>query len=81
MLKARGVINGRPTYVIGLSFGNLDKFRASPGDSYIRIPSEESGLPDDILLFAGKTEADLADLISAGIGGGTKVNISDKLKS
>lgn len=81
MMKARGVIKGRPTYIIGLSFGNLDRFRAEPGDTYINIPKEESGLSDDILLVSGRTEAEMAALIQSGIGPGTEVFIDPKLKS
>ena len=43
MLKARATIGGKDTYLIGLSFGNLDKFRAGPGDSFIRIPATRPG--------------------------------------
>jgi hypothetical protein len=80
MLKAKGVIKGRPTYIIGLSWGNLDKFRTAPGDSYIQIPAEESGLPVDILLFSDRTEADLVRMIEDGVGADTEVITSDRLK-
>jgi hypothetical protein len=80
MLKAKATIGGTATYLIGLSFGNLDKFRAEPGDTYIRIPATESGLPVDILLFSGKTEAHLMDLVKDGIGVDTKLIVSDRLK-
>lgn len=79
MLKAIADINGRRTYIIGLSWGNLDKFRAEPGDGYIRIPAGESGLPVDILIISDRTEADMAKLIN--IDKDTQVHISDRLKS
>lgn len=79
MLKARGTISGRDTYVIGLSWGNLDKFRAEPGDGYIRIPAGESGLPVDILIISDRTEADMAKSIN--IDKDTQVHISDRLKN
>lgn len=79
MMKATGTVNGRNTLFIGLSFGNLDKFRTEPGDTYIRISGKEMGLPMDVLIFSGKTEADLADMIP--VGPDTKVYISDRLKS
>lgn len=81
MLKARGVIKGRPTYIIGLSWGNLDRFRDGPGDSYIRVPLEESGLSDDILVFSDRTEADLARFLEGGVDQTTEVVIDPRLKS
>jgi hypothetical protein len=80
MLKAKGIIQGRETYIIGLSWGNMDRFRAAPGDSYIRIPQEESGLSVDILIFSDRTEADMMKFVEDGIVSTTEVNISDRLK-
>lgn len=80
MLKAMATgPDGKKMLMIGLSFGNLDKFRASPGDTYIRVSGDEVGLPVDIMIFSGETEAHLAELIP--IGSETKVQISDRLKS
>ena len=81
MLKARGTVAGRDTYVIGLSWGNLDKFRAGPGDSFITIPASESGLPCDIMIFSDRTEADMAKMLEGGIDARTKVIITDRLKN
>lgn len=82
MLKAvASKPGGRDLLIIGLSFGNLDKFRAGPGDSYIRVEGAELGLPVDVMIFSAATEADLAALIKNLIGPKTKVTISDKLKS
>jgi hypothetical protein len=72
---------GRKLLVIGLSYGNLDKFRAEPGDTFIRIDGAEMGLPVDVMIFSGETEADCAELLAGGIGPATKVHISDRLKS
>ena len=71
--------DGRTLLVIGLSFGNLDKFRAAPGDTFIRIDGREIGLPIDVMIFSGETEAHCAELVP--IGPGTKVNVSGRLKS
>jgi hypothetical protein len=81
MIKARGMINDRDTYIIGLSWGNLDRFRAEPGDTYIRIPARESGLAADIILFSDETEAKMAGLLEALIGPDTEVIVDPKLKS
>ena len=81
MLKATAKINGRQTLILGLSFGNLDRFRAAPGDTYIKVDGDEVGLPIDVLIISGETEAQMAELLSEGIGPGTKLTISDRLKS
>jgi hypothetical protein len=44
MIKATGTLNGRKTLMIGLSFGNLDRFRAEPDDTFIKIDGKEMGL-------------------------------------
>ena len=82
MLKAMATDGtGRKILVIGLSFGNLDKFRAEPGDTFIRIIGRELGLPIDIMLMSGETEAHMAETIAGGIGPKTKVHISRRSKS
>lgn len=73
--------DGRMALYVGLSFGNLDRFRQQPLDTFIKIDGKEMGLPVDVVLFSGKTEADLAEFLASGIGPDTKVNISDRLKS
>ena len=72
---------GKKILMIGLSFGNLDKFRAEPGDTFIRIRGQEVGLPVDVLIFSGETEAQMADLLAKGIGPGTKVYVSPRSKN
>jgi hypothetical protein len=81
MIKAtaRGA-DGRPLLVIGLSYGNLDKFRAAPRDTFIKIDGKEMGLPLDVMIFSGETEAAMTEVLAGGIGPETKINISDKLK-
>jgi hypothetical protein len=72
---------GKSILVLGLSFANLDRFRAKPGDTFIRIRGDDVGLPVDIMIFSGETEAHCAETLKDGIGPDTKVNISPKLKS
>lgn len=72
--------DGKALLLIGLSYGNLDKFRAAPGDTYIKVLGSEVGLPFDVMIFSGETEAHLAETIQGMIGPGTKVSISDRLK-
>jgi hypothetical protein len=79
MLRARATIDGQPTLLLGLSFKNLDKFRAEPGDTFIKIKGEEMNIPFDILIFSGETEAKMAEMVR--IGPDTIVHIDPKLKS
>jgi hypothetical protein len=82
MIKATGEgPNGRKMLFIGLSFGNLDKFRDSPLDTHILIDGRELGLPHDVLIFSGRSEAEMAEIISHGFGPNTKVNINNRSKN
>jgi hypothetical protein len=81
MIKAIATLNGRTMLMLGLSFKNLDKFRAEAGDTYIKIDGKEMNLPIDVMLFSGETEAHLAQLIEKGIGPDTIVHTDPKLKS
>ncbi len=82
MIKATGKgVSGKDTLFVGLSFGNLDKFRAAPLDSYITINGDEVGLPFDVMIFSGRTEAEMADMMAGGFGPGTKVHISERSKN
>jgi hypothetical protein len=82
MIKAIAVDGtGKSILVIGLSYANLDKFRKEPGDTFIRIRGAEVGLPVDIMIFSGETEAHCAKTLEFGIGPDTKVTISDRSKN
>lgn len=81
MIKAIATMNGRKTLMLGLSFRNLDKFRAEPGGTFIRIDGQAMELPFDVMLFSGETEAHMHALIAKGVGPDTKVHIDPKLKS
>jgi hypothetical protein len=73
--------DGRTILVIGLSFGNLDKFRAEPGDTFIKIDGRELGMSADVMIFSGKTEADCAGMIADLIEPQTTVTTSGRLKN
>jgi hypothetical protein len=73
--------DGRDMLMIGLSFGNLDRFRAEPGDTFIKIDGKEMGLTFDVLIFSGETEAHLQTMVAGGIGPDTKIHIDPRLKS
>jgi hypothetical protein len=73
--------DGRNLLMIGLSFGNLDKFRAEPGATFIKIDGKEMGLTFDVLIFSGETEAHLHAMVAGSIGPDTKLHIDPKLKS
>jgi hypothetical protein len=81
MIKATATIGDRTLMVIGLSFKNLEKFRAEPGDTFIRIDGKEMGLPIDVLIFSGETEAHMQTMMARAIGPDTKVHIDPRLKS
>lgn len=71
---------GKKILVIGLSFGNLDRFRAEPGDTFIRIRGDDVGLPVDVMIFSGETEAHCTEVLAGGIGPDTKVHVSPRSK-
>lgn len=82
MIKATATgQNGRTIVIIGLSFGNLDKFRREPGETFIRIDGKELGIPVDLMIFSGETEAHCAESLAGGIGPNTKVHVDPKLRS
>jgi hypothetical protein len=81
MIKATATLNGRTMLMLGLSFGNLDRFRREPGDTFIKIDGTTMNLPIDVLLFSGKTEAHLTELMEKSIGPDTIVHVDPKLKS
>jgi hypothetical protein len=66
--------DGRTVLAIGLSFGNLDRFRAEPGETFIRIDGKQMDLPVDILIFSGESEARLQKLMMPLVGPETKVH-------
>jgi hypothetical protein len=67
MIKATGKLDDRPTLFIGLSFGNLDRFRAAPGSTYIKISADQVGTSHDIIIFSGPTEDEMARLLAQGM--------------
>jgi len=67
MLKAIGKLNDRPTVFLGLSFRNLELFKEQPGETYIRIDADLLGIDHDILIFSGRTEEEMARLVSSGL--------------
>ena len=71
----------RTVLMIGLSFANLDKFRSAPLDTFIKIDGAAVGLPIDIMIISGATEAAMADYLAPSIGSDTKVYVDPKLKS
>lgn len=73
--------DGRDLLVLGLSFGNLQRFREQPRDTFIKIDGKELGLEVDVLIFSCETEAKGAEVIEEWISPATKVTVSPKLKS
>ena len=82
MIKATAKLpDGRTLLMLGLSFGNLDKFRAEAGDTFIRIDGKAMDLPIDVLIFSGETEAHMQTMFGKAITAATIVHIDPKLKS
>jgi hypothetical protein len=82
MIKATADLpGGRKLLVLGLSYANLDEFRKHPRDTFIKVSGKETGLPVDIMLFSGETEAAMAEMLGELIGPDTKVHVSPRLKS
>ena len=73
--------DGRTLLVLGLSFRNLDRFRDEAGKTFIKILGEEIGLPIDIVIFSGETEAHMMDSIKDRIGPETIIHIDPKARS
>lgn len=81
MIKATATgPDGRTLMMIGLSFLNLEHFRNQPGDTFIKIDGKEMGLPLDVIIFSGETEAHCVEAISDMIGPDTKVHTDPRLK-
>jgi hypothetical protein len=68
MIKAVVTVDGRKLLLLGLSFGNLDKFKREPGDTFIRIDGQALGLPIDVMIYSGETEQDCAASIVRVVG-------------
>jgi hypothetical protein len=82
MIKASATqADGRQLLMIGLSFGNLDKFRAEAGDTFIKIDGKVMDLPIDVLIFSGETEAHMQTMFAKAITEKTIVHIDPKLKA
>jgi len=81
MIKAKGNIAGKEVLIIGLSYANVDRLRADGLDGYILVRGEEVGLPHDIMITCGTTEAEIATKFSKYIGPHTKVHVDKRLKS
>lgn len=82
MIKAaaRGP-DGRTLIMLGLSFGNLQKFKEMPGDTFIKIDGKDLGVPVDIVIFSGETEMAMMESMKDMIGPETKVHIDKRSKN
>jgi hypothetical protein len=79
MIKATATLGDRQLLMIGLSFGNLDKFLREPLDTFIKIDGKEMNLPIDVLIFSGETEAQMQRMMANSIGPHTKIHINPKM--
>lgn len=76
MIKASATgPDGRHLLIIGLSFGNLDRFRDQPRDTFIKIDGNELGLPVNVLIFSCETEERGAELMQEFINEKTKLGL------
>jgi hypothetical protein len=75
MIKAIGkAADGRTLLTLGLSFGNLDRFRAEPLETYIRIDGKKLGIPIDVIIFSGETEEQMQGMMMQFVGPETKIH-------
>jgi len=82
MLKAMAKgADGRAILVLGLTARNLEDIQSRAGDSFLNIDGKELGLPVDIVIFFGKTEAIFTEVIKEMIGPNTRVRVDPKLRS
>jgi hypothetical protein len=82
VIKATAMLpDGRRLLMIGLSIDNLDKLRAAPLETMIRIDGREMGLGIDVLVFSGRTEGELGHALTKLTGPGSTVHIDPKLKT
>jgi hypothetical protein len=70
---------GRTVLMIGLSFGNLAKFKAAPLNTFIKIDGKAMDLPIDVLLFSGETEGEMGRFFADKVGPDTEIHIDPKL--
>jgi len=82
MMKAVAIDGktGRMTLLIGLSFGNLNKFKKEPLDTFIKINGADLDLPIDVTIFSGESEPALQRFMADKIGPETKVSIDPRFK-
>jgi hypothetical protein len=73
--------DGRDLLILGLAFGNLDRFRAEPRSTHIKISGKEMGLPIDVMIFSAESDAALGAFMAEFIGPDTKVHIDKSLKN
>lgn len=81
ILATAKTADGRRLLLVGLSFANLDKFRAEAGSTFIRIDGAPLGLETDVMIVSGETEAHLAEQLGEFIGPNTKVATDERLKN
>lgn len=65
--------DGRQVLMLGLSFGNLDKFKAEARDTYILVDGAALSLPIDVMIFSGENEQALAAALAPNITAATKI--------
>jgi hypothetical protein len=81
MIKAVAVGNGRKVLVLGLTYGNLDRFITQPRDTFIRINGKEIGLPVDVMIFSAESDAMAAEFMQQFVGPDTAVHVDPRLRS
>ena len=73
MIKATMTADdGRTVLLIGLSHKNLDRLKADGLKGY--IPIRDIGLPIDVLITAGSTEAEITEGLKQFIGPDTVIH-------
>lgn len=65
MIKGLGTFYGRPTLTLGIEERNLERLRA--GEPIHILKEQMPGLPLDILIFYGKDDRELREIIAPAI--------------
>jgi hypothetical protein len=81
MIKGKmSATTGRQLVLLGLSHANLARLKADGLNGFIRVNGDELGVPFDILITAGATEAEMMDGLASLAGPETEI-IDDRDKN
>lgn len=80
-IVVKGTQQHRDIFMIGFSLEQIDHMRQNFGKTLRRYAKADYGLPMDVIIFSGESEAAMAQQFAEFIGPETRVKIDDKLKN